>query len=240
VRQLAASPEIEELRQSVARKEQIRLLLAGLETRYPDWRTALRPAADALFNFNRYSKWATCSRLRRRELYDLKDRVIRLFHALGLAREVLLHTVAGLEEECATCEGTGKDWRGQSCGDCAGRGQTRSEELREYLHFCFHIDGQWYNWHQPRKAVHWSVEITPPLTAGPERPGWQPATAEKEVYLTSEEAFLEAEAHLRFVLKKHEAELEQQRQEERRQRWEENRRRGLALRQGKPPDEPTS
>ena len=52
--------------------------------------------------------------------------------------------------------------------------------------------------------------------------------AEKRVYLTSDEAFLEAEAHLRFVLNKHEAEQEAQRQEERRRRWEENRRQGRA------------
>jgi hypothetical protein len=243
VRQLAASPEIDELRQSAVRHEQVRLLLAGLQTRYPEWRAALRPAADALFNFNRYSKWAGCSRLRRRELYDLKDKVIRIFYGLGLAREVLVHTAAGLDEDCPACEGTGKDWHGQDCPTCAGRGQVRSEEPREFLHFCFHIDGAWYNWHQPRKAVQWPVEITPPLTGAPERPEWRPGSpegAEKRVYLTSDEAFLEAEAHLRFVLKKHEEEQELQRQEERRRRWEENRRRGLARRDGKTPDEPPS
>jgi hypothetical protein len=243
LRQLAGSPEIDELRQSAGRHEQVRLLLAALEGRYPDWHAALRPAADALFNFNRYSKWATCSRLRRRELYDLKDKVIRLFYGLGLAREVLVHTAAGLDEDCAACEGTGKDWRGQDCATCAGRGQVRGDEPREFLHFCFHIGGQWYNWHQPRKAVPWPVDITPPLAGVPERAGWQPGLAEgaeKRVYLTSDEAFLEAEAHLRFVLKKHEAEQEAQRQEERRQRWEENRRKGLARRDGQAPDEPAS
>jgi hypothetical protein len=243
IQKLAASPEIDELRQSAGRHEQVRLLVVALEARYPDWHAALRPAADALFNFNRYNKWGTCSRLRRRELYDLKDKVIRLFYGLGLAREVLVHTAAGLDEDCTACEGIGKDWRGQDCATCAGRGQVRGDEPREFLHFCFHIDGAWYNWHQPRKAVAWPVDLTPPLADVPERAGWQPGLpegAEKRVYLTSDEAFLEAEAHLRFVLKKHEAEQEAQRREERRRRWEENRRQGLARRDGQTPDKPTS
>src|SRR5262245_46267170 len=112
---LAKGPEAAELREAVARKERIAALHADLAAQYPDWRQALGAAADALFNFNRYSKWSACSRLRRRELYELKDRVIRLFYNLGLARGVNVHTVQGDDVECETCEGAGRDWRGEAC-----------------------------------------------------------------------------------------------------------------------------
>src|SRR3954467_11008323 len=63
VEALKAGPEGAELHEAVARKQQIEALLAELAVRYPQWQAALRSAADALFNFNRYAKWTRCSRL---------------------------------------------------------------------------------------------------------------------------------------------------------------------------------
>src|SRR4051812_1025466 len=76
IEDLARSPEAEEVRESERRKELLSVRKAALAERYPQWRDALRPAAQALFDFNRFSKWATCTPLRRRELYDLKDRAL--------------------------------------------------------------------------------------------------------------------------------------------------------------------
>jgi hypothetical protein len=227
IAELTSSPEADELRGAVARKEQIDGMLADLERRYPEWRTALQAAADALFNFNRYSKWSSCTCLRRRELYDLKDRVLRIFHELGLTHEVRLHRVAGQETECQSCEGVGKDWRGQSCGGCSGSGLVRAAQELEYLHFCFRIGDEWYNWHLPRRAAHWLEQVQFTETASERQETWKPRGAEKPVPLSAEE-FLDAEAVVRFVLHKYGEEQEQKRLEERRRRGEEKRRQALA------------
>jgi hypothetical protein len=240
---LKAGPEGAELREAVSRKQQIEALLADLAVRYPQWQAALRPAADALFNFNRYAKWARCSRLRRRELYALKDSLIHLLYERGLCRECCIHTVAGEEEECEGCEGTGTDLAGVPCPGCAGKGVLADAAPREYLAFWFIVDGQWFGWHTPRKSVLWSYQLTERLPDAPDRRQWQPNAPEKPIHLAAEE-FLHAEAVLRFVLKGAAAERDAQRQQERQKRHEENRREGLARQaalrkeqeEGKPPE----
>lgn len=224
VEQLHRGPEGEELRQAVVRKEQVRAIRHRLAERYPDWRQALRPAAEALFNFNRLTKYGSCSRLRRRELYDLKDKVLRLLYGLGLCQQASLHAVEGEEIDCDVCEGAGRDWQDVACRRCAGKGVLVPEGALEYVLFCFQIDGQWFEWHAPRKAVRWP--FTP--TETPERPRtWKPKAGEKPVMLTSAVDFLEAEAHLKFVLRRFDEEQEVKKREERKRRAEQMRREGL-------------
>jgi hypothetical protein len=224
IEQLQHGPEGAELRGAVVRKEKVGAIRLELEARYPDWKQALRPAALALFNFNRLTKWATCSRLRRRELYDLKYRVVRLLYELGLCQEASLHTVAGTEIDCDLCEGAGQDWRELPCPRCGGRGVMVGDAPLEYVFFCFLVDGQWFEWHSPRKAVSWPFTVTEP---GPPRPDWQPRAGEKPVLMEADADFLEAEAHLRFVLDKVAQEKEAAREAQRQKRWGAMRQEGL-------------
>lgn len=222
--QLHRGPEGAELREAVARKEKVREIRRQLDARYPEWRQSLRPAADALFSFNRYSKWGSCSRLRRRELYDLKDRFIRLLYELGLCQEASLHAVAGVEAECDLCDGAGRDWRDANCTRCGGEGVLRSDEPLAYVLFCFLVDGQWYEWHSPRKAIQWEFRVTEHSARTRD---WRPKSGEKPLLVESEGEFLEAEAHLKFVLHKYDDEKAKARQEEQKQRHARMRREGL-------------
>jgi hypothetical protein len=224
IEQLHRGPEGEELREAVARKEKVRAIRHRLAERYPDWRQALRPAAEALFNFNRLTKHGSCSRLRQRELYDLKDKVIRLLYELGLCQEASLHAVEGCEVECDVCDGAGRDWRDLACVRCDGKGVLTPDGPLEFVLFCFLIDGQWFEWHAPRKGVQWPFT---PTEAAERRRDWKPKAGTKPVMLTSEVDFLEAEAHLRFVLRNYDEGQEQKKQEERKRRAEQMRREGL-------------
>jgi hypothetical protein len=219
-------PEGAELREAVLRKQQIAQVLGELTLRYPQWREAVRSAADALFSFNRFAKWARCSRLRCRELYDLKDAMIRLLYEGGYCCGLAVHTVAQ-DEPCAVCEGAGIDWQGLACARCAGSGTVPSEGLLEYLAFCFQIDGHWYHWHLPRKSIYWAYELRTPPSDAPQFSEWQPLGPEKPIALAPDE-FLQAEALIRFVLRGYAHEGHARQLEERQKRYEENRRAGLA------------
>jgi hypothetical protein len=219
-------PEGAELREAVVRKQQIEQMLAELAQSFPQWRDALKLAADALFNFNRLAKWASCSRLRCRELYELKEDMIRLFYEAGHCRGLVVHSVA-VEEECSACSGTGTDWQGQGCATCAGSGLIPASDLREYLSFCFQVQGNWYFWHTPRKGVHWPYQLTPLAPEAPQLGDWKPLGPAKPLTLAATD-FLRAEALIRFVLRGREEDRQAERAAERQQRYEENRRAGLA------------
>jgi hypothetical protein len=159
--QLRDGPEGQDLREAVARKARLKDAYAELETRYAPWRAALKDAATAMFQFNRWIKHATFSRLRQRELYDLKNRLIEMFYQLGLCKELLLHTATLLDEEDEESE------------------ETR--QPREFLAFTFEIDGQEFEWHQPHKAVSFKYELTPPLPRSVARGEWHPSSGPKRV-----------------------------------------------------------
>lgn len=224
VEQLHSGPEGAELRDAVVRKAKVRAIRESLADRYPDWRKALRPAAEALFHFNRFTKHEACSRLRRRELYDLKDKFLRLLYNLGLCQEASLHAVEGSEIDCDLCDGAGRDWRDLACPRCDGKGVLIPEGALEYVLFCFLVEGQWFEWHAPRKGVKWSFTPTEP---GDRRRDWKPRAGEKPVGLEAETDFLEAEAHLKFVLHAYDDEQTEKHKEDRKRRAEQMRREGL-------------
>lgn len=204
IEQLRDGPEGHELREAAARKERIKAAFAELEARYAAWRTALKDAAAAMFQFNRWIKHATASRLRTRELYDLKNQFIELLYALGLCKELLLHVVVLEDDE----------------------DDEPTTQAREYLSFLFDIDGQEFEWHQPRKSVAFDYALTAPLDDGP-RPEWKPRAGPKKVTLTPEE-FFQAEALIRFVLKKRKDEKDVERRAAGQARREQMRAEGLA------------
>jgi hypothetical protein len=207
VEHLRDGPEGVELRETVARKARLADAYAALEQQYAPWRAALLPASMAMFQFNRWIKHATFSQLRQRELYDLKNRLIELLYQVGLCKELLLHTATlDMEDDEDAAE---------------------ARQPREFLAFTFEIDGQEFEWHQPRKAVSFKYELTPPLPRSTPRREWQPAQGPKRVTLTSEE-FFAAEALIRFVLRKRDQEKEQERRAESQRRREQMRAEGLA------------
>jgi hypothetical protein len=205
--QLRDGPEGAELREAVVRKALLADAYRALEAQYAPWRAALKDAATAMFQFNRWIKHATFSRLRQRELYDLKNRFIEMLYQIGLCKELLLHAATLLdddEEETA---------------------ETRAP--REFLAFTFEIDGQEFEWHQPRKTVAFAYEVTAPLARDYERGEWHPKGGPKRVTLTPDE-FFQAEALIRFVLRMRAAEKEQERRAESQRRKEQMRAEGLA------------
>jgi len=206
IEQLRDGPEGHELREAAARKTRIKDAFSELEARYAAWRSALKDAAAAMFQFNRWIKHATASRLRTRELYDLKNQFIELLYALGLCKELLLHAVVLADEDDEDGEPT--------------------TQAREYLCFLFDIDGQEFEWHQPRRSVVFEYALTAPADDGP-RPEWKPRGGPKKVTLTPEE-FFQAEALIRFVLKKRKDEKEAERRAAGQARREQMRAEGLA------------
>jgi hypothetical protein len=207
IEQLRDGPEGEEIRQTANRKEQIKVAFVRLEEKYPRYRAALKDAAAAMFQFNRWIKHATCSRLRMRELYDLKNLFIELLYTLGLCKEVLEHRIVLEDEE-----------------DESGEGIT---QVREFVCFLFDIDGQEFEWHQPRRSLTFEYTVTAPLPDAPPRAEWKPRAGPKRVTLTPEE-FFEAETLIRFVLKKRKDEKEQERRAASQARREQMRAEGLA------------
>ncbi len=210
VEQLRDGPEGQELREAADRKRRIQEAFVELERRYDPWRLALKDAAAAMFQFNRWIKHATASRLRTRELYDLKNRFIELLYSLGLCKELLLHTVVLADEEDEDDE--------------AGDERTSP---REFLCFLFDVDGQEFEWHQPRKTVAFAYTLTDPLAGSDSRNQWKPKGAPKRVTLTAEE-FFHAEALIRFVLHRRKMDREQERRAAGAARREQMRAEGLA------------
>jgi hypothetical protein len=117
VRALAGGPEVAALQarrkaahDAKARKADTRR--EALEARFPDWRDALAPAAEAMFSLNRYAKHGTCLRSHRAAIYALKNRLVRALHELGKATEVIHHFVYGSKYVAFrfTVEGRAYSW----------------------------------------------------------------------------------------------------------------------------------
>lgn len=154
---------------------------------YSGWRDALGPAAEAMFNLNRYAKWERCSAAHREEIYTLKNEFVRLLYDLGLAVEARLHKVRQEGLECWGCDGMG-------CEKCGGSGWYRPRGHLRYIAFRFKIGEKLYSWHQPQHLVNWKVEFTPNV----DQQTWQPE-GEKPVNLPARQ-FADAKALIRFVL----------------------------------------
>lgn len=207
--QLRDGPEGQELREAVARKGRLNGAYGVLEQEYPQWHDALRPAAGAMFQFNRWIKHSTFSKLRQRELYNLKNGFIEMLYEIGLCRELLLHRV--ILDTADDDEEDGED----------------VTQVREFLAFTFDIHGQFFEWHQPRRAVAFEFALTGVLEREQERADWKPRQGPKKVTLTAEE-FFQAEALIRWVIRKRDQEKELARKEASQRRREQMRAEGLA------------
>jgi hypothetical protein len=171
----------QEMRETMAHDTHVQEIVTSLDATYPDWKTALRPAADAMFQFNRYTKYATCTPNQRQELYGLKAHFIEALCSMNLC--------VGLRE------------------DVVERDSAEEEGIEEYLMFAFEIEGQRYFWHLPKQRVSWAYTLTPLPADSPTRPAWQPGVGPKPISLRTDE-FALAEGHIRFILAKVEAEEE--------------------------------
>lgn len=230
IEQLHHGPEGEEVRQTVQRKQQIEALFETptfTET-YANWKDALRPAADAMFNFNRFTKWNDCSFLRRRELYKLKEDLIARLYQFGYCHSLRLHTIDSEEEYCRACEGSKQDWRGESCSTCEGKGVIVKRGQKEYLAFCFRIEDKYYNWHVPKGAVDFEYELKDAPEQTYQHAEWSPRSGEKPIALEAEEDFLHAEALIRFVLQGFKQQERADKEEAKQKRREQMRQEGLA------------
>ncbi len=175
-----------------ARQNKAQARRAQFAARYPDWRAALLPAVEALFNLNRYAKWPRCSAAHRREIYELKNGLVRWLCWGGYCVAAVRHRVhrEASQGECYGCDGLG-------CERCRYTGEYRqSRAPLVYIAFRFEIEGQKFAWHQPQALVTWPVTLTP-LPAG-EAPTWEPE-GEKPVALSSGQ-FADAKALVRYVL----------------------------------------
>ena len=200
VDRLVGGPEIAALRARShkyreARKRKPKERRRMLAKRYPDWRDALPPAAEALFSLNRYAKWERCSPEHRDEIYELKNRMVEMVYQLGLAEEVKLHMVNRDALICWGCQGTGY----RDCGRCQGTGYYREPDTVEYVAFRFRVGDSLYAWHQPRELVHWPFEVKHGIEQ------WQPE-GEKPIKLNPHK-FAGAKALIGYVLDCYKAEL---------------------------------
>jgi len=205
VESFGTGPHGAEIRAAVARASQVDAEVAALATRFPEWKAAIRLAADALFQFNRYAKWATCTPLRRRELYGLKGKLLRLLYAAGYCTAVVEQSVPEADDG-EECDGVGP---------------------RVFLAFTFVIDGQRFSWHAPKHQIEWDYELTDPEPLEPNRAAWQPQAGPKLVSLDAVE-FVAAEALIRFVLARAEADEEAERAREKQERAARMKAEGLA------------
>ncbi|MGL6073463.1 MAG: hypothetical protein ACRC8S_04795 [Fimbriiglobus sp.] len=175
-------PYGQEMLETLARDAQVEAIVTSLDDTYPEWKTAIRPAADAMFQFNRYTKYASCTPNRRQELYGLKDHFMEALCSMDLC--------VGIREDVVE-----KD------------SDDDEEGVQEYLMFAFEIEGQRFSWHLPKHRVSWAYTLTPLPETTSTRPAWQPGLGPKPISLGTEE-FILAEAHIRFILAKVEAEEE--------------------------------
>src|ERR1051326_9465131 len=65
----------------------------AIEKRYADWRAALPEAGAMMFSLNRYAKHRTCSPALRVEIYELKNRFLKLLYDEGLCVACWEHIV---------------------------------------------------------------------------------------------------------------------------------------------------
>ncbi len=134
---------------------------AGFVREYGSPQNALRPAAHAMFDLNRYAKHPECHLQTRSRIYSLKGWYIKLLHHMGLCESVQEHRQLRDKQECYRCEGFG-------CDRCGWSGLYKSEETVVYYVFTFNIEGTRFCWHQPAEEVDFEVSISGPASPMPE------------------------------------------------------------------------
>lgn len=123
--------------------------------RYGTPAAALPDACDAVFNLNRYTRHPTCADAHKREIWDLKSRLIQ--HLYQLERytdrvECLTRTLP--RKVCWDCDGTGQDFEEDDrCMSCGGSGDFQPERVVNSYVFSFTVGQQRYTWIQPDHAM---------------------------------------------------------------------------------------
>lgn len=195
-----------EMRATLVRDDVVEAEVVALATKYAEWKAAAGAAAAAMFQFNRYVKWATCSHARRKELYSLKGRFIRALCAGGFCTAVVEHVAqVGADED----------------------GDGEPDETREFLSFKFRIDDRPFSWHLPKHHVSWPYTLAAPEPAATANPAWRPKAGPKPISLDAAE-FVTAEALIRFVLAGHAADEAAERERAKQERSARMRAEGLA------------
>jgi len=113
-----------------------------------------------MHSLNRYAKYESCTRRHQDEIYDLKNRLIRLLYAQGFAVEVKLHHADYPAKQCHGCDGTGFRYGGEACHRCGGTGVYQGPVRRNFYAFMFEVDSGTYRWHQPANLVNFDVQVT--------------------------------------------------------------------------------
>jgi hypothetical protein len=147
VEQAEATAEFQALQQSRrARKSHRELRAAAKDKRfqkfaekYKGWQAALLDACNNLFNLNRYAKYESCSYEHKRDIYLLKDDLIRLLYQFGYCIECYEHV-------------------------CEVRGRYEPRKVR-LVAFRFLVDNKPFTWHQPEDNVRFSYVPTQPGSA---------------------------------------------------------------------------
>jgi hypothetical protein len=200
VEQAEASPEFQGWQQSrSAQKSKSESCESAKEKRfqkfsakYESWQAALPDACNHLFNLNRYAKRKSCSASHKRDIYLVKDDLIRLLYQLGYCDECYRHTYELAGQICHRCYGAGSDRSGQKCGRCRGYG-CRPTRTACLVVFHFIVNKKPFTWHQPEEKVPFSFLVTQPGSA------WKPSDGEKEVSL-SKNKFAEAKDLISWII----------------------------------------
>ena len=99
---------------------------------------AISDAAEAMFNLNRYAKHESCANWNRKEIYQLKNKLIKLLYSRGYCEGVYRHNLTAGTRECWYCDGFG-------CTSCKNRGNYFQKE-RGFLVFRFDIEEKEPEW----------------------------------------------------------------------------------------------
>jgi hypothetical protein len=188
VRQAEKSPEFRQWQQSrIAQQSRSESSASAKERRfqkfakkYQTWETALGDGCDALFNLNRYAKHRSCSLAHKRDIYFLKNEMIRLLYQHGYCVECYQHSVK--------VDDRARFWRAGARFHGSGVVKT----LR-FVVFRFLVESASFTWHQPEDYVDFSYVLTHPEA------DWKPSDEEKEVSLSATK-FAEAKDLLRWMI----------------------------------------
>lgn len=137
----------------------------AIAKKYPDgWRQALADACEALYELNHFAK--ITNRATKKEIYSVKNDVIKLLYVSGHCTQCYLHTMRGADRPCWGCNGTGfKMWSDKECYRCGGTGIFQKGETLKLVCFHFVVNDQNYCWHQPSDKVHFPYQTTKPSEA---------------------------------------------------------------------------
>lgn len=170
---------------------------AKFTRRYANWRAGLAAAADSMFNLNRYTKHATCSRAHKDAIYHLKTEFLCFLCDEGFVTHRGVHSHTNdprwYYERCDECQGTG-------CACCNdGEPVVVPGQTKKFTVLRFQIGETSYTWHQPGQFVT-RLRHLPRLPPG----DWAPGDAAKPIALPRGK-FAEAKALVAWVVAEAEA-----------------------------------